>query len=95
MDLDRYRAEADEFVQAISREHYLHFSGQKDDYEIEAIYERHPRLFAREAVDELRGAREVGMTPVLIVPYGEPVWPDLRDWDGLRIERIPEVLDLL
>src|SRR4051794_1559266 len=40
----------------ISREHYLHFSGQKEDFEIEPIYERHADLFAREAVDALRGA---------------------------------------
>src|SRR4051794_41574387 len=40
----------------ISREHYLHFSGQKEDFEIEPIYERHADLFAREAVDELRGS---------------------------------------
>ena len=41
---------------AISREYYLHFSGQKDDYEIEAIYERHASLFSRAAVEDLRGA---------------------------------------
>jgi oligoendopeptidase F len=56
LDLDRYRAEADEFVSAISLEHYLHFSGQKEEFEIEAIYERHADLFSREAVDALREA---------------------------------------
>ena len=39
---------------AIDREYYLHFSGQKDDFEIEAIYERHAGLFSREAVERLR-----------------------------------------
>ena len=51
----------------------------------------------REALwdDELRGARDVGMTPVLIVPRGrDPYWPELREWDGLRIHTIPEVLEL-
>ena len=38
------------------REHYLHFSGQKDEFEIEPIYERHAELYSREAVEELRGA---------------------------------------
>jgi hypothetical protein len=54
--LDDYRAQAQQFTTEISREHYLHFSGQKDDFEIEAIYERHAGLFSREAVEELRGA---------------------------------------
>lgn len=48
------------------------------------------------ANDELRGARDVGMTPVLIHREGqEPYWENLRDWDGLRITSIPQVLDLL
>jgi putative hydrolase of the HAD superfamily len=48
------------------------------------------------ANDELRGARDVGMTPVLIHREGEdPYWEDLRDWNGLRITSIPQVLDLL
>ena len=48
------------------------------------------------ANDELRGARDVGMTPVLIAPSGrEPWWPAARDWDGARIEAIPEVLELV
>jgi hypothetical protein len=56
LDLDRYRAQADQFMTEISREHYLHFSGQKDEFEIEPIYERHADLFSRAAVDELRGS---------------------------------------
>jgi putative hydrolase of the HAD superfamily len=48
------------------------------------------------ANDELRGAREVGMTPVLIHRAGEsPAWPELEDWDGLRITSIPQVLELV
>jgi hypothetical protein len=54
MNLDGYRAQAEEFVSAIDREYYLHFSGQKDDFEIEAIYERHTGLFVRDEVDRLR-----------------------------------------
>ena len=38
------------------REHYLHFSGQKDEFEIEEIYERHAGLYTRAAVEELRGS---------------------------------------
>lgn len=54
MDVDDYRLEAEEFLGAIDREYYLHFAGLKDDYEIEAIYARHARLFSREAVESLR-----------------------------------------
>jgi putative hydrolase of the HAD superfamily len=48
------------------------------------------------ANDELRGAAEVGMTPVLIHREGEdPPWENLRDWDGYRITSIPQVLELV
>ncbi|HSI97742.1 MAG TPA: HAD family hydrolase [Gaiellaceae bacterium] len=48
------------------------------------------------ANDELRGAEEVGMTPVLVSPDGEePRWDGLQDWRGLRIGSIPQVLDLV
>jgi putative hydrolase of the HAD superfamily len=48
------------------------------------------------ANDELRGARDVGMTPVLIHPEGEePSWEGLSDWDGLRITSIAQVLELV
>lgn len=54
MDLDDYRAEAERFVSALDREYYLHFAGLQDEFEIEAIYERHARLFSAEAVAALR-----------------------------------------
>ena len=47
------------------------------------------------ANDELDGARRVGMTPVLYLPEGEPAWNGLRDWPGLRIASIPQVLTLV
>ncbi len=47
------------------------------------------------ASDELRGAAAVGMTPVLLAVDGVPRWDTLADWPGLRIERIPDVLELL
>jgi putative hydrolase of the HAD superfamily len=48
------------------------------------------------ANDELRGAQDVGMTPVLVRHAGrEPYWPEVRDWNGLGITELPEVLDLL
>jgi hypothetical protein len=61
VDADEYRIEAEAFVSALDREYYLHFAGLKDEFEIEEIYTRHPRLFRREAVDALRdsGSREL------------------------------------
>lgn len=48
------------------------------------------------ANDELRGAREVGMTPVLIHAAGrEPHRAEIQDWSGLRIIAIPQVLDMV
>jgi putative hydrolase of the HAD superfamily len=47
------------------------------------------------ANDELRGAQSVGMTPVLIHTEGkEPIWESVRDWTGLEITTIPQVLAL-
>jgi hypothetical protein len=54
MDLGLYRERAESFIGDLDREHYLHFSGQKPDFEIEAIYDRYPGLFEREAVERLR-----------------------------------------
>jgi hypothetical protein len=56
MNLDEYRAETEEFSAAIEREYYLHFSGQKESFEIEAVYDAHAGLFSRERVEELRQA---------------------------------------
>ena len=48
------------------------------------------------ANDELGGAERLGMTPVLIHRAGEaPSWEGLRDWPGLRVTSIPEVLGLV
>jgi putative hydrolase of the HAD superfamily len=48
------------------------------------------------ANDELDGARRVGMQAILIHrPGEEPLWPELRAWDGQRITAIPEVLEVL
>ncbi len=61
MDLTSYREQAEEFVSALDREYYLHFSGQQDSFDIEPVYERHAGLFSNEAVEALReeDAREL------------------------------------
>jgi len=59
--------------------------------------EPHECLFVGDgANDELRGARDVGMTPVLMHLDGkEPHWDEVRDWEGLRITSLPQVLELV
>jgi putative hydrolase of the HAD superfamily len=48
------------------------------------------------ANDELRGAGDVGMTPVLIHPAERaPYWEEVREWGGLRVHTLPEVLGLV
>jgi hypothetical protein len=58
LDLDTYAARAERFCEELDREHYLHLAGHKRELEVEPIYERHADLFAREAVERLREARE-------------------------------------
>jgi hypothetical protein len=61
VDVDDYRAEAETFVGELNREYYLHFAGRQDEFDIEAIYVRHARLFSPQAVERLRaeGRREL------------------------------------
>ncbi len=47
------------------------------------------------ANDELSGAERVGMTPVLFLPDGAvSQWPEVRQWGGLRVSSIGQVLEL-
>ncbi|HSD25217.1 MAG TPA: hypothetical protein VLB79_12925, partial [Solirubrobacterales bacterium] len=56
-DLDRYRRDAELFLEEIDREYYLHLAGHKPDLEIEPIYQRHEPLFGRDAVERVAEAR--------------------------------------
>src|SRR5438309_9844514 len=42
--VDALREDADRFIAELDEEHYLHFSGQKDTFELTPIYERHAEL---------------------------------------------------
>jgi len=57
-DLDTYSAATEAFLGELDLEYHLHYSGQKPSYEVEAVYERHSELFTREAIDQLRDAKE-------------------------------------
>lgn len=56
LDLDTYRAGAEEFIAEIDREYYEHLAGHKPELEIEPIYERHAGLFDRSLVASIRDA---------------------------------------
>jgi putative hydrolase of the HAD superfamily len=44
------------------------------------------------ANDELAGAARVGIRPVLFLPDGaSPRWPEVQQWEGLRVSSIEEV----
>ncbi len=48
------------------------------------------------ANDELDGARRVGLRAILVHRPGEdPLWPEVREWDGPRATSIPDVLEVL
>jgi hypothetical protein len=53
-DLDSYSAAAERFVSALDREYYQHYAGYKQEFDIEAIYDRNAELFARPVVEWLR-----------------------------------------
>ena len=64
--LDDLSEDADRFIAELDEEAYLHFSGQKDAYEITPIYERHAELTKLEtalavggSVDGNRNTREL------------------------------------
>src|SRR5215210_4669552 len=52
-ELDSYREQADRFIAELDEEAYLHYSGQKDAYELAPIYERHADLTKLEAAQSL------------------------------------------
>ena len=52
-ELDTYRERADRFIAELDEEAYLHYSGQKDTYELAPIYERYADLTKLEAAQSL------------------------------------------
>jgi hypothetical protein len=62
-ELDGLRADADRFIAELDEEAYLHFSGQKDTYDLVPIYERHEQLTtldtAQRIGDSVNGGRNV------------------------------------
>jgi hypothetical protein len=53
--LDAYRDEADRFIAALDEEHYLHYAGLKESFELEPIYERFSDLTTLDTARRLEG----------------------------------------
>jgi hypothetical protein len=53
-NIDILRTEIDKFNEEMSRENYLHYSGQKDKLEIKPIYEKYGYLFTKDLAFEMR-----------------------------------------
>jgi hypothetical protein len=54
MDLAAYRLDAEAFLAEQGEEYHAHFAGLKQEFDVEAIYERHAALFTAETVARLR-----------------------------------------
>lgn len=53
MDITAYRRRCEEFVGALDLEHYLHYSGQKEDCDSASVYRAYADIVTREVRDEL------------------------------------------
>ena len=58
--LDEYREQADRFIAELDEEAYLHFSGQKETYDLVPIYERHANLTTLEQAKAIGAAVDGG-----------------------------------
>jgi hypothetical protein len=58
--LESYRDEADRFIAALDEEHYLHYAGLKEGFELEPIYERFSDLTTLDAASRLAEAAGEG-----------------------------------
>ena len=54
--LDAFRDRADRFIADLDEELYLHYSGQKETFDVEQIYERYEDLTSVETAQSLAGA---------------------------------------
>src|SRR4030042_5870487 len=59
MDLKKYRKDAESFLYKIEKEYYLHFSGQKDNFNVSDIYDQYKYLFSREKIDYIKNLKDI------------------------------------
>ena len=61
LDLATYRQRAEEFLGAIDKEYYEHFSGRKAVCDTASVYDRYPDLFTAEAFTQLNKLYEAAV----------------------------------
>ena len=59
MDLKKFRNDAESFLYKIEKEYYLHFSGQKDNFNVSDIYNQYEYLFTREDIDYIKNLKDI------------------------------------
>ena len=62
MDLAAYRTEAETFSAELGEEYHAHFTGLKQEFDVEPIYARHAALFSADSVARLREQAAVAAT---------------------------------
>ena len=58
MDIIKYRKDAESFLYKVDKEHYLHFSGQKDSINISGIYDEYKYLFSRKNIEYIKNIKD-------------------------------------
>lgn len=58
MDLKNFRIDAESFLYKIEKEYYLHFSGQKDNFNVSDIYDQYEYLFTRDKIDYIKDLKD-------------------------------------
>ena len=58
MNIEEYRTRLEEFIEALHREYYLHYSGQKELLETGASYSEFSDLFSLDRIREIQGEIE-------------------------------------
>ena len=58
MQIEEYRVRLERFTELLNREHYLHYSGQKEKLETAGLYSEYSDLFSLDTIHEIRAALE-------------------------------------
>ena len=72
MNIEEYRTRLEEFIEALHREYYLHYSGQKELLETGASYSEFSDLFSLDRIREIQGEARWHPTLQAGCPPGDP-----------------------
>src|SRR5437867_10959688 len=80
MNVEEYRTRLEEFIEALHREYYLYYSGQKELLETGDVYSEFSDLFSLDRIREIRG--EIEKTP----PHFESLRKSLGKLHAFAVE---------